>query len=162
MYPVCKAVFGWSEDTKSADFNDSLKKLKEHVKSINNSLAGKYLIGDDISVADFVIAGPLSLAFQTVLDSGFCKAPINAKAAAWFKEVSNHPAFIKYMGKVHMAARALKPILMKEEKKVAPKQEPAAAKPKEEEAPKDPIDALPKSDFDLYNYKTFYVNHPDK
>ena len=56
-----------------------------------------------------------------------------------------------------------------EEKKVAaPK--PAAAKPKKEEeesfedkpAGKNPLDLLPESKFDLFNFKTFFVNHPDK
>merc|ERR1719199_2424364 len=109
------------------------KKLKEHLKTISSALTGKFICGDEITVADFVIAGPLALAFQTIFDAGFCKAPINQKAAAWFKEVSAHPAFVKIHGKVHMCQRALKPVLKKEEKKVAPK--PQAAAPKKEAAP---------------------------
>lgn len=161
LYVVMKPIFGWSTETTTAEYNDSLKKLKEHVKSINNALEGKFLCGDDITVADFAIAGPLSLAFQTVFDGGFCKAPINQKAAAWFKAVAEHPAFIKYNGKVQICQRMMKPILKKEEKKVVP--QAAAAKPKpKEEVVKDPIESLPACDFDLYTYKTFFCNHPDK
>ena len=53
----------------------------------------------------------------------------------------------------------------KEEKK---KPEPAAAaKPKpaaeeEEKKAKNPLDALPPTSFDLFNFKTYYVNVPDK
>ena len=52
----------------------------------------------------------------------------------------------------------------KEEKK---KPEPAAAKPKpaaeeEEKKAKNPLDALPPTSFDLFNFKTYFVNVPDK
>jgi elongation factor 1-gamma len=65
-----------------------------------------------------------------------------------------------------MCSKALKPITVaekkeekkKEEKKVAP-----VAKPVEkEEKVKDNVESLPPTTFDLFNFKTFYVNHPDK
>ena len=33
---------------------------------------------------------------------------------------------------------------------------------KKEEKPKDNVESLPPTSFDLYNFKTFYVNHEDK
>ena len=64
---------------------------------------------------------------------------------------------------------ALKPVLKSEEKPKKPAAQ-AAAKPKatedgEDAPPKkevNPLDLLPPSPFDLFNFKTFYVNHPDK
>lgn len=162
LYPVLKAVFGWSTEVTQAEYKDSEKKMKEHLKTISGALAGKYICGDDITVADFVIAGPLALCFQTIFDAGFCKAPINQKGAAWFKAVSEHPSFVRVNGKVHMCARALKPIVKVEvkEKKV----QAVAVKKDEvkEEAPDAKLKALPKSDFDLFNYKTFFCNEKDK
>jgi len=160
--PILRAIFGWSEETTATEFKDAEKKLKEHLKTISSALAGKYICGDEITVADFVLAGPLALAFQTIFDAGFCKAPINQKGAAWFKEVAAHPAFVRVHGKVHMCARALKPILKKEEKKVVVKE---AAVKKEEvvaAAPDADMKALPKTDFDLFSFKTFFCNEKDK
>jgi len=52
----------------------------------------------------------------------------------------------------------------KEEPKKQAKQEakPKEAPAKKEEKPKDNVQALPPTTFDLYNFKTFFVNHPDK
>lgn len=162
LMPVCRAIFGWSTETTQTEFMDAQKKLKEHLKTISSALTGKFICGDEITVADFILAGPLALAFQTIFDAGFCKAPINAKGAAWFKEVSAHPAFVRAHGKVHMCARALKPILKKEEKKPVVKVEAVKKEVVVAAAPDADMKALPKTDFDLFNFKTFFCNHKDK
>lgn len=63
-----------------------------------------------------------------------------------------------------MGKKALKPILKAEEK---PKKaaQAAAAKPKPTDEPKkagNPLDALPPTNFVIYDFKTLFVNHPDK
>lgn len=64
-----------------------------------------------------------------------------------------------------MCAKALKAVTTKPAKVEKPK---AVAKPKEEAAPKvdakpkDNVAALPPTDFVLYDFKTFFVNHEDK
>lgn len=66
-------------------------------------------------------------------------------------------------GHVKPCERALKPLLKVEEKK--PKQPAQQPKKKEEvkkEKPKTWDELLAPCDFDLYNYKTFFVNEPDK
>lgn len=98
------------------------------------------------------------MAFQTMLDSGFGNSPAGKKAYAWFNRVKSTAAFVKVMGVVQCCAKSLKPILKKVEKKAAPVQQVAA---KKAEKPKDDISSLPDTDFDLYNYKTFFVNHKD-
>jgi len=65
-----------------------------------------------------------------------------------------------------MCAKPLKPVCVaekkEEKKKAAPAQaapKPAAAKP---EKKKDNVESLPPSPFVVYDFKTFFVNHPDK
>jgi len=64
-----------------------------------------------------------------------------------------------------MCAKPLKPACAaapkKEKKKEEAKKPAEAPKPKAEKK-KDNVESLPPSSFDVYNYKTFYVNHPDK
>lgn len=52
----------------------------------------------------------------------------------------------------------------KEEKKkeVAPKKEAAGGDDEPAKKPKSELDLLPPTPFDLFNFKTFFVNHPDK
>jgi len=65
------------------------------------------------------------------------------------------------MGHVKMCEKALKPVLKVEEKKVAAVV--AKVEKKEDvEKPKEWADLLAPCDFDLYNFKTFFVNHKDK
>ena len=99
-----------------------------------------------------------------MLDQGFAKAA--PKACAWFARVCALPEFVARFGKVKMAKKALKPVLKTEDKpKKGGQQAAGAAKPKAEDAPKkevNPLDALPPSSFDLYNFKTYFVNVPDR
>ena len=51
----------------------------------------------------------------------------------------------------------------KDNKKEAKKAAPAAqAKPDKPEKVKDNVESLPPTSFDLFNFKTLYVNHKDK
>lgn len=82
---------------------------------------------------------------------------------AWAEKLYSNKAFVSVMGKVKLAQKALKPVCIAEEKPKKAKQQAAAPKPKKEEKPKgNPLDLLPPTNFDLYNFKTFFVNHPDK
>jgi hypothetical protein len=60
----------------------------------------------------------------------------------------------------------LKPLGLIEEKKEEKKKEaPKEAAPKAEEKPAkvlDNVESLPPTSFDLFSFKTLYVNHPDK
>merc|ERR1740117_779108 len=71
------------------------------------------------------------------------------------------------MGSIQMCSKALKPNCVADPVKAAPKKEAKAAAPKKEEAApakpaKDNVESLPPSPFNVYDFKTFYVNHPDK
>lgn len=157
---VNTAVFGWGEIMK-ADFDEAVKALKAHVKTLNTHLEGKkFLVGDSLTIADVTIANMFLYPFQTVLDAGFRKAMKNV--VAWSDSIYQLDSFVKITGKVQLAAKALKPTL-KEEKKVVKKVAQVAAAPKKvEEKVKANIDLLPPTNFNIYDFKTLYVNHADK
>ena len=93
-----------------------------------------------------------------------------ADVTAWFTRVAKLPPFVRAFGYVKPCQKAIKPpkLPVKEKPKVEKKAEPAqaaSAKPGESgdaKPPKNPLDALPPSPFDLYNFKTYFVNVPDK
>jgi len=90
-----------------------------------------------------------------------------ANLTAWVERFIALPEFVSIMGKVKFCAKVFPPQLIaakKEEVKAAPVKKEAAHD--EEEAPKkkeeNPLDVLPPSPFNLYDFKTFFVNCPDK
>lgn len=88
-------------------------------------------------------------------------------ATNWANRVYSLPAFNQVAGSVHLCGRSLKPVCVadpkkEEKKKEAPKEAPVKAEKKEVAKPKDNVESLPPTSFDLFNFKTFYVNHPDK
>lgn len=86
---------------------------------------------------------------------------------AWIERFLAVPEVVRRVGFVKLCAKALKAVAppKKEEKKEAPK---AAAKATNEDGEvvekkkTDPLDELPPSTFDLFAFKTFYVNHADR
>lgn len=104
------------------------------------------------------------------MDANFLKAMPNV--SAWFQKVTTLPSFKRAFGDIKMCQKIMKPSCKfaqkpkpaKEEKKVAPKAEKKDEGEDEPEPKKDvdPMTLLPATDFDLFNFKTFYVNHPDK
>ena len=163
------AVHGWG-DVLQAAFTTSLNEVKANAKTINTALTGDWLVGNTVTLADIALASFFIIAQQTLLDGGFRKAM--PKFAAWFERVTKLPAFVKVAGNIKVAAKTVKPVIKAEEKKVeAPKK--AAAKPKDnggdddgEDKPEkkkaNPLDLLPPTTFDLFNFKTLFVNIKDK
>jgi len=120
-----------------------------------------------MSLADVVLACSLMHGLQTVIDAGMRKTLSNLDA--WVSRCYALPVFISVFGEVKMVAKALKPKTgeppaKKEEKKKDEKKK-QEAQPKQEkkvvEKPKSNIELLPPSDFNLYDFKTFFINHPD-
>lgn len=97
-------------------------------------------------------------------------------ATNWFKRVSGLPSFVGAFGFVKLSQKPMKPgaklivkekpkaVVVKEEKKVAAK--PKGGDDDDEDKPQkkaaNPLDLLPPSTFDLYNFKTLFVNIKDK
>jgi len=91
-----------------------------------------------------------------------------ADVTAWFTRVTRLPHFTRAFGFVKVCQKSLKPpkLPVKEKPKVEKKAEPVAhAKPEaaeEEKKEKNPLEALPPTAFDLFSFKTYFVNVPDK
>ena len=89
---------------------------------------------------------------------------------AWFVRMTALPSFRRSFGAIKLAQKLMKPAIklaVKEkpkaaEKKVAPKPKADEDAPAAEKKEINPLDALPPSSFDLFNFKTFFVNHKDK
>jgi len=95
---VYNGVFGWAK-MESATYNNEINELKKNVRVMNTALEGKkFLLGDELSVADIVIANCLMYGFQTVLDQGFMKSIKNVNA--WAANVFALPEYVHIFGKV--------------------------------------------------------------
>jgi glutathione S-transferase len=96
MIVVCQAIFGWAE-VRKADYDEASKILKANVKVLNTALEGrKWLVGDEMSIADVAVSQYLSYVLQTVLDGGFRKAMGNVNT--WAEACYAHPSVIKVVG----------------------------------------------------------------
>ena len=158
--PALMAIFGFKQDTTNAVFTESNKAIKENLKDLNEHLkksGSNFICGDKVTVADFVVANGHVMAFQTMLDQGFCKAM--GAAAEWFKRMIALGSFRATCGVITMTAKAMKPILKVEVK--APKVVAAAPVKKSAEDKAKEGDQFVKTDFVLYDYKTFLVNLKD-
>jgi elongation factor 1-gamma len=161
-YPALMAIFGM-QPVEQAEFKTSVDDVKANVRKLDSALKGDWLVGNSCTVADITVASILAVGFQTILDGGFKKAA--PKACAWFARVTALPEFKSVFGRVKQCEKCLKPVLKAKE---APKKkvEPKKAKTAEEKAADlmkgNPLDNLPPSPWDFFNFKTLYVNHPDK
>jgi len=163
---VLTGIFGWGEITQN-DWNEAAKQQKADIKVLNTALEGKkWLCGDEMTLADIYVAAALQTSFQTVLDGGFRKAMKNV--GTWVESVYALPAYRSVHGNLKLSAKPLKPVCVQEQKKEekkaaapAPKKEEKQEEKKEEKV-LDNVASLPPTNFDLFNFKTFFVNHEDK
>lgn len=91
----------------------------------------------------------------------------------WFVRVTQLPHFLSAFGAIKPTSKSMKPgskLLVKEKLKPVVEEKKPSAKnedndddePKEEKKLPNPLDLLPPSSFDLFNFKTLFVNHKDK
>ncbi len=97
-----------------------------------------------------------------------------AAATSWFTRISSMSEFMAVFGSVKLCQKAMKPgsklILKEKPKAVAKEEKKVAPKPKDddgeddytEKKAKSALESLPPTTFDLFNFKTLMVNHPDK
>jgi len=77
----------------------SVADLKSACKFVNAHLEDKYfLVGDSVTTADLFAAGPLVMAFQTVLDAKFRKSMPHF--SQWFERIVGLPSFVRRNGYV--------------------------------------------------------------
>lgn len=168
QFPALMGALGHAQQTKEV-YAKSQTDTKTNIRAMDVALgSGNWLVGSECSVADIMIAGYFVMAVGSFLDSGLKKA--FPKWAAWIERVFKLPQWVAVFGHVKMAQKAVQPKFAEGPKKEEKKKEQPAAKPKKDEGDEDaepkkdknPLDCLPETKFDLFNFKTFYVNHPDK
>lgn len=179
MVQLMLPIFGLMEYDKDknkkalSDIMNVLRVLDSHLK-INN-----YMVGNNLTIADIAVASALVNPMRFLWEEKFRKnIPSVTK---WFENIIQHPAFTQVYGKVRLCQKQMEPVQGEkqvaahkpEAKKEQPKAEkaekkekPKAADDDEEEAPKksdkNPLDSLPPSKFNLFDFKTLFVNAPNK
>jgi len=104
--PAFYGVFGRKEVSTDA-FNNTMKNLKSQMKILNTHLEGNYyLVGDNVTIADLVMATYLIMPFQTVFDGGYRKAIPNV--TEWFERVTRLPSVVKHVGYVKLSDKPFK------------------------------------------------------
>jgi elongation factor 1-gamma len=159
MFKSVGAILGYTQTDKES-FETAVKLTKDHLKVLDNHLNGKqFLVGDNLTVADVIVSNFVLIIFQLLVETNQRKA--FAHLSGWFERVSSNPHFIKRNGKPVLCARPIKPVFAEPAKKEEKKKAVVAAPVKKEEKEMNPLDALPPSTFDMYDFKTFFVNEPD-
>lgn len=159
---VNTGIFGTGEITNAA-YTEASKNLKGQTKVLNSALEGRqFLAGDQMTCADLLVACALKLPFQTTLDAGFRKSPVSKNVSAWAERMYGLASMRKIFGNIQMCAKPLKPIVKEEPKPVKAAPVQAAAAPVKVEKVKDNVERLGETPFVLYDFKTLFVNHPDK
>ena len=157
--PIYRYTFGYAE-TDIDLYNGAVKDLKEHLRVLNTHLQGEeFLVGSTLTVADIVVFSTLVIPFQVALDGGFRKAMQNV--SNWFLKIAKVPEVVNRFGNIKPSEKVVKPpAAPKKVEKVEVKKEVTEVKKEQKE--ENPLDVLPPSKLDLYNFKTFFVNHEDK
>jgi len=165
LYPI----LGFIPYNKNA-VNKAQDDVKKVMTILNNVLLKKtYLVGERITLADIVVFCSLLQLYQQLFDQTYRSSFPNVNR--WFITLANQKQFKNVLGEVKLCevqAQYVPPKKEKKEKKAAPKaapkeapkDEPAEEKPKEKK--KNPMDLLPKSSFNLEDWKRFYSNNDTK
>jgi elongation factor 1-gamma len=157
-----------------------LKILDDHLK-INT-----FVVGNKVTIADIHIASHIYLVFRFFFEEKARKTIPNI--TRWFESLVSQDPFVREFGRHIQCQKCVewpnvaqpteekkkeeKPATKKEEKPAAKKEEKPAPKKeaKEDEGEeqsaekkeKNPLDLLPPSEFNLFDFKTLFVNAPNK
>ncbi|KLO17779.1 elongation factor 1-gamma [Schizopora paradoxa] len=170
IYALIKGVYPYNKNIHTAMVDSQIrafKVLSEHLQTQT------FLVGERPSLADFMLAGVLSSTFAMTFDAALRQQFPNI--VRYYETVTGHPSVKDIFGATEYIEKAVqfvppkkeekpkqeKP--KKEEKKPAPKKKEEDEEEEEEsyEEPKakNPLDLLPKSTFNLEDWKRFYSNN---
>jgi elongation factor 1-gamma len=181
MWNTIYMLFGMNQRNDGL-FNTAIKTLSDALVAVNAHLGNQtFLVGSSISIADIHLASSLIEPFRILFDEKERSAWPNL--VRWFTTVTAQAPFAELYGTIRLCQKRFDmpppaPAAGHEEHKKAekkaeaPKKEekPAAAKKEAEEGDehaaekkeKNPLDLLPPTTFDLYAFKTLFVNAPNK
>ncbi|ORX53728.1 EF1G-domain-containing protein [Piromyces finnis] len=170
MYSWIGPIKGYVPYNKN-NVNKAQEDIKKVMGILNTVLSKKtYLVGERITLADITVFCSLTLLYQELFDLAFRSAYPNVNR--WFLTLANQKQFKNVIGEIKLCevqAQYVPPKKEKKEKKEKKKEAPkpaAAPAPAAEEKPKEkkknPMDLLPKSSFNLEDWKRFYSNNDTK
>jgi len=151
------------------------ERILKNVATLEKHLSTRtYFVGERITLADVTVASVLRAGFVNIFDAEFRKQ--NPNIFRHYETITNHPAMKDSFGPTELCEKALQytpPAKPAKEAKPAaapaPKKEKAKKVEKdddeeEDDIPRDapkganPLDSLPKSDFNLEDWKRAYSN----
>ena len=88
----------------AADFERALKRLDVGIKVAGGG--GKFLVGDELTLADIMVAGPLVVAGHFLLDDDMRKAAPNVEP--WLRELLAIPELGAGFGELQLCGKRLK------------------------------------------------------
>ena len=171
VYPI----FGWAKFSKE-EAEEKNNKLKEHLRILDQQIKEKkFVLGDNLTLADVVLFNKLKFFFQLVFPKGL-REKVFPNVNEWFNQVSKTPEVNKVYGKIILCNAPVKPFVSekKEEKKHEKKEEKKEEKKKKKEEKKEekneekkekkknPLDLLPPSKLELEIFKRAFLNNKDK
>lgn len=174
------SVFGFPEAFFKYDLKHLHHDLNEFVKIlkvVDNKLVKKdFLVGNSLTIADVTLVCDLSYFYKYFFTAEHRQQL--TYLTAYFEKHSLLPEFRSVIGKTHYPEKPFQPLIVKEEKKAEKKEEKKAEKKEEKKAEKPKKEAeeeddepkeekakvytFPESKFDLFAFKTMYVNAPNK
>lgn len=169
LFPILNIVPYHKEatDKAKADISQAMGVLNTHLSTRT------FLVGERISLADIVVSMVLYRLYKMVFDPTFRKPYINL--TRWYETVVNQKEFKTVIGEVELCTKMMVATPSATTTTAAPAPAQPAQKPAEkpkaaegeedEEAPKkkgkNPLDSLPKSSFDIEEWKRVYSNASD-
>jgi elongation factor 1-gamma len=144
------------------------------LKTLEGQLASRtFLVGERLSLADFAIAAAIQFSLTVTIGSELRSELSNI--IRHFETVVNQPSVKEIYGETQYIEKPLEYVAPPKEKKEQPKEKKEQPKqekkpkkkddddddddkPIEEPKPKNPLDSLPKSTFNLEDWKRAYSN----
>lgn len=177
------SVFGFPDNFYKYDLKHLHHDLNEYVKIlkvVDNKLAKKqFLIGETLTIADVTFVADLSYLFKYFFTAEHRQHL--TYVTAYYERLALMPEFRSVLGKIEYPEKPFHPCIVKteepkkeqkkqekkEDKKEEKKEEKKPAKKEEEDdddikEEKAKVYTFPDTKFDLFAFKTLYVNAPNK
>ena len=153
IYPIFR---GKKLENKGNDNED--KKFKKYLILLEKELkkGNKYIIGNDITLADIVLFRYLRFFFMFYLTEKI-RNSLCPKLTSWFENIMNSQEAIEAYGRTLLCKKQLKPLEIKTEKNKNKNETK-----KEIKKEKNPLDFLPPSKFDINNFKKEFCENSNK
>ena len=155
VYPI----FGWDVYDKEKE-KKSLERVKKLLGALNKQLEGKkFILGDNITLADVVNFRFIRPYFQLVLPEGLRNSLLK-NVSEWFKNIAESPEALKAYGKTVMCKAPVKVAVLEKKEKKEDKKKEDKKKEKKEDKKEEKKDE--KKDENLENFKRAFLNNKDK